>query len=131
MSGKSLVTRQTWQRAAIRDLLNSLDDFRSAQQVHELLRASGRQVGLATVYRALQSMAENREVDVIVSAEGESQFRLCSGGHHHHLVCRKCGKTVEIQTKTIEGWTSAIAAKYGFSEVEHNFEVFGTCGDCG
>ena len=123
-------TRQTWQRAAIRDLLASLSEFRSAQQVHELLSRSERPVGLATVYRCLQTMADAGELDVIVGIEGEQSYRWCSGGHHHHLVCRHCGKTVEVQTKTIEEWTRTIAEKYGFVDVVHNFELFGVCEDC-
>src|SRR5690554_1048407 len=93
-------TRNTWQRAAVRDLLGRLAEFRTAAQVHDELRELGDKVGLATVYRALQAMAESGEVDVIRTPEGEAAYRRCSTGHHHHLVCRRCAATVEISARS-------------------------------
>jgi len=123
--------RQTRQRAAVSDLLTELREFKSAQQLHDALRERGVQVGLSTVYRSLQSLSDNGEVDVIVREDGESVYRQCSGTHHHHLVCRKCGATVEIEGPAVERWSDAVAAQHGFTQVSHTLELFGLCAHCG
>ena len=89
--------RATRQRAAISALLENLDDFRSAQELHDELRRRGEGIGLTTVYRTLQSMAAAGLVDTLRTDTGESVYRRCSEHHHHHLVCRVCGCTVEVQ----------------------------------
>ncbi|SDD10287.1 Fur family transcriptional regulator, ferric uptake regulator [Sanguibacter gelidistatuariae] len=123
--------RMTRQRASIADLLAATEDFRSAQQLHEVLRARGETTGLATVYRTLQTMADAGQVDVLRTAEGENLFRRCERTeHHHHLVCRSCGATIEIDGPTVEAWASLVGATHGFIDIEHTIELFGTCADC-
>jgi Fur family ferric uptake transcriptional regulator len=128
-AGPRLV-RPTRQRRAIAQVLTTFSDFRSAQQIHELLARKGDSVGLATVYRTLQLMAETGEVDLLRSEDGEAIYRRCSDAHHHHLVCRGCGATVEVDGPAVERWTSAIAQDHGFTEVSHSLEIFGTCPAC-
>ena len=123
-------TRSTRQRIAVRSLLDEVDSFRSAQQLHDLLRRRGDPVGLTTVYRTLQALAEAAEVDVLRTSEGESVYRRCSSGHHHHLVCRSCGLTVEVEGPAVEHWAAGVAAEHGFLEVSHTVEVFGLCPAC-
>lgn len=123
-------TRQTWQRAAVRDLMETNREFRTAQQVHDLLREEGAKVGLATVYRALQALVEADEVDVIRTPEGELAYRRCSSGHHHHLVCRSCGYSVEIHPEGIEDWAAMVTRQHGFTDAGHELELFGLCRDC-
>lgn len=121
----------TRQRIAVREELARGAAFRSAQEVHAQLRAAGTRIGLTTVYRALQSMAERGEVDVLRQPDGESVYRQCSTPrHHHHLVCRECGRTVEVDGPAVERWADKVAAQHGFSSVEHTLEVFGTCAGC-
>jgi len=123
--------RMTRQRTAIAELLESVEDFRSAQQLHEILRARGDSTGLATVYRTLQGLADAKQVDVLRTADGESLYRRCERSeHHHHLVCRSCGATVEIDGPTVESWATLVASTHGFTEIEHTIELFGTCADC-
>jgi len=122
----------TRQRIAVREELARDAAFRSAQAVHARLRAAGTRIGLTTVYRALQSMADSGEVDVLRQPDGESVYRRCSTPrHHHHLVCRECGRTVEVDGPAVERWAERVAAEHGFSGVEHTVEVFGTCASCG
>ena len=122
--------RSTKQRSAVIAALLEVDDFRSAQQLHDLLRHQGQQVGLTTVYRTLQALAELGEVDVIVRDDGESVYRQCSDSHHHHLVCRSCGSTVEVEGPDVEQLAHAVAHKHGFADVTHTFEIFGVCPNC-
>jgi len=123
--------RMTKQRQAVLDELTRVSDFRSAQQIFEDLHSQGQRVGLATVYRSLQGLAEDGRVDTLRSTEGEVLYRSCaSEHHHHHLVCRTCGFTEEIEQSQIESWVSAVAADHGFSDVEHSLELFGLCASC-
>ncbi len=122
--------RPTRQRQAVNAALGDLEEFRSAQEIHGVLRARGERVGLSTVYRTLQSLADIGQVDVLRLGDGEARYRRCSRGHHHHLVCRSCGRTVEVDGPTVERWAERVAAEHGFREVSHTLEVFGTCGDC-
>lgn len=122
--------RSTRQRSALVALLDELDEFRSAQDLHALLRARGDSVGLATVYRTLQSLVEDGQLDVLRSADGEAAYRRCSPSHHHHLVCRSCGRTVEVADPPVERWAARMAAEHGFTDVHHQVEVFGTCAPC-
>jgi Fur family ferric uptake transcriptional regulator len=119
--------RPTRQRIAVTEALASFDDFRSAQEIHELLDRRGAKVGLATVYRTLQRLSESHEVDMLRTEDGEAVYRRCSDTHHHHLVCRECGATVEIEGPAVERWTNAMAAEHGFADVSHTLEIFGTC----
>src|SRR3954469_2992202 len=91
-AGPPVKGRATRQRAAVAAALAEVDEFRSAQELHDLLKHRGDSVGLTTVYRTLQSLADAGEVDVLRTDDGESVYRRCSDGHHHHLVCRSCGK---------------------------------------
>lgn len=122
--------RSTKQRTAVSKLLDSLGEFRSAQELHEELRKRGEGIGLTTVYRTLQSLADAGEVDVLRTDSGEAIYRRCSAHHHHHLVCRGCGRTVEVEGPAVEKWADRVAAENGFVEVSHTVEIFGTCREC-
>lgn len=122
--------RSTRQRTAVARLLDQLDDFRSAQELHEELRKRGEGIGLTTVYRTLQSLADAGEIDVLRTDTGEAIYPRCSSHHHHHLVCRNCGHTVEVEGPAVERWAERVAAENGFSDVSHTVEIFGTCERC-
>jgi Fur family ferric uptake transcriptional regulator len=122
--------RSTRQRGAVSALLADTDGFHSAQELHTMLRERGERVGLTTVYRTLQAMADGGEVDVMRPAGGEARYRRCSGGHHHHLVCRSCGRTVEVEGPAVEDWAGRVASRHGYVDVSHTLEIFGTCPAC-
>ena len=125
-------TRRTAQAEAVRGVLADAEGFRSAQDIYAVLREEGQSVGLSTVYRHLQKLADNGVADVIVTTDGETTYRYCRGqsSHHHHLVCRRCGRAEEVEGRTVERWANAVAAKYGYTDVDHTVEVFGICPDC-
>jgi Fur family transcriptional regulator, ferric uptake regulator len=124
------VPRSTRQRSAVTDLLSEVDDFRSAQDIHGLLLDRGTKIGLRTVYRTLQQLADVGAVDVMRTGDGEAVYRRCSTGHHHHLVCRECGRTVEVEGPAVERWAERVAKDHGFTDIGHTIEVFGMCPDC-
>jgi Fur family ferric uptake transcriptional regulator len=123
--------RNTWQREAVRRALGDNEGFVSAQSLHSTLRDAGSPIGLATVYRALADLAVEGEADSLQSVEGESLYRACTPGqHHHHLICRTCGLTVEIEADAVERWAQSVAAEHGFTEPHHVVDVFGLCATC-
>ncbi|WP_068275101.1 Fur family transcriptional regulator [Aldersonia kunmingensis] len=122
--------RSTRQRSAISALLDEIVEFRSAQELHDELRRRGENIGLTTVYRTLQTLADAGTIDMLRTDTGESVYRRCSSGHHHHLVCRNCGYTVEVEGPTVEQWAQTVADEHGFGDVSHTVEIFGTCRDC-
>jgi Fur family ferric uptake transcriptional regulator len=122
--------RNTWQREAVREALGTSEGFVSAQSLHSSLHASGSPIGLATVYRALSDLASEGEADSL-QQEGESLYRACTpGSHHHHLICRNCGLTVEIEADEVEDWAQKVAAQHGFTQPNHIVDVFGLCAEC-
>ena len=123
-------TRPTRQRRAVAAALRSSEEFRSAQEIHDALRHDGENVGLSTVYRTLQALADSGEVDTLRTDDGEALYRRCSIGHHHHLVCRVCGRTVEVEGPAVERCAAGVTTQHGFADVSHSVEVFGTCPDC-
>jgi Fur family ferric uptake transcriptional regulator len=123
--------RNTWQREAVRGALDQNEGFISAQSLHSTLRDTGSPIGLATVYRALADLQAEGEADSLQSPEGESLYRACeSTAHHHHLICRNCGKTVEIEATEVEQWAHRVAGEHGFTEAQHIVDIFGLCEAC-
>jgi len=124
--------RMTRQREVVASLLESVEGFHSAQELYEMLLSDGERIGLATVYRTLQLFSEHELVDVMRNADGESVYRSCqaAGRHHHHLLCRKCSKTIEIDGPTVEQWALQVGARHGFTDIEHTIELYGICSNC-
>lgn len=123
--------RSTRQKRALSAVLEEADGFLSAQELHAALRARGEPVGLTTVYNQLRTLADADQVDSRLSEEGETLYRLCDrDDHHHHLVCRECGRTVEVADRSVERWATQVAASEGFVDVAHTVEVVGTCKKC-
>ena len=123
--------RNTRQRAEVLALLAATDGFRSAQQLHAALRDQGARVGLTTVYRTLQLLSDAGEVDQMRLPDGEQLYRRCGrSAHHHHLVCRVCGRTVEVEGPAVERWAQRQADEHGFVDVDHTVEIVGTCAGC-
>ena len=122
--------RVTARQDSVRQALAAAGTFVSAQDLHARLRSAGHRIGLTTVYRALAAMADDGDADVL-TAGGQQVYRACgSGSHHHHLICRSCGKTVEISGPAIERWAEATASEHGFADATHSVEIFGACADC-
>jgi Fur family ferric uptake transcriptional regulator len=123
--------RVTRQRVLVLEALADEPHDATAQQLHERLRAAGKSIGLATVYRTLASLSEAGVVDALAHRRGETCFRLCrSAEHHHHLLCSECHRVVELSPCALEDWLAEVAATHGFVASEHRLEVTGVCSDC-
>ena len=112
-------------------MLEASDHFRSAQDIFAELRANGENVGLTTVYNQLRALSEAGEVDSLRTSGGETLYRRCTTDqHHHHLVCRICGRTVEVEGPEVEKWADRVAHRHGFTDISHTIEVLGVCPRC-
>jgi Fur family ferric uptake transcriptional regulator len=125
----SAMKRNTKQREEVWHALERNPGFVSAQELHQALRGVGSTIGLATVYRTLNSLADEGTVDAL-TREGESLYRACSPGHHHHIMCRECGVTQEIEATAVEAWAKQVATEHGYADPQHIVDIFGTCGAC-
>ena len=124
-------SRQTRQGQAVLNVVLGSENFRSAQDIHAELRASGETVGLTTVYRHLALLTDEGRIDALQTAEGELVYRRChSDQHHHHVVCRRCGRGSEVELPDLEHWAETVAEALGYTDVTHTVEVFGVCADC-
>jgi Fur family ferric uptake transcriptional regulator len=129
MTGPRPQPRQTAQKEAVRQALRAIPAFISAQDLCRRLEDSGTPISLATVYRQLGALAESGEADTIPFAGGQL-YRACApGDHHHHLVCERCGRAVEIAPPA-EEWIRAAGREHGYEVTRHVLEVFGICPDC-
>lgn len=130
-SARSPQERSTRQKRALAAALAASDQFRSAQDIFADLRARGENIGLTTIYNQLRALADAGEVDALQAGSGETLYRRCNTDqHHHHLVCRLCGRTVEVEGPEVERWADEIAERHGFVEITHTIEILGVCRAC-
>ena len=122
--------RPTPQRLLVLETLAAEPHDATAQEIHARLREQGERVGLATVYRALAVLRAKDVVDELAHTAGETCYRLCSPGHHHHLVCSSCHRVEELEGCEIEPWVARASKSHGFKPSSHTVEVVGLCADC-
>jgi Fur family transcriptional regulator, ferric uptake regulator len=123
--------RSTRQKRALAAILDGSDGFRSAQELHAELQAQGENIALTTVYNQVRALADAGELDALRSDDGETRYRRCaSGQHHHHLVCRHCGSAIEVEGPEVERWAANTGKEHGFIDITHTVEILGACPDC-
>lgn len=121
----------TKQKQALALALGSAEGFLSARELHGRILDSGASVGQATVYAQLRAMAEAGLVDTLRGPSGETLYRRCGlDAHHHHLVCRSCGHSVELDVPEVEALGQQVAEREGFSDLHHVLELSGICAGC-
>ncbi len=122
--------RSTKQKKALAQVIESSDSFLSAQEIFIILRGKGENIGLTTIYSQLRALVEQGELDSIRSEAGETLYRKCSAAHHHHLICKVCGTTIEIEPPGFEEWAEKVSKENGFHNITHVIEVVGICSKC-
>ena len=122
--------RPTRQRLAVLAALGRERRPLTAQELHARLRRRQNGPGLATVYRTLGALAHAGVLRTFPLPDGEIAYRLCQPGHHHHLICDRCGSVAEISSCEVEGWAARVARRKGFSPTSHQAEIFGICEAC-
>ena len=120
------VAKSTEQRRAILDALREAPAPVTAQELHGQVPG----VGLATIYRNLNRLAEEGEAESMLRESGERAFLVCAEGHHHHLTCRMCGRVEVLHDCRFADWARDVGRAHGFTEVEHKAELVGLCSSC-
>src|SRR5699024_2705832 len=124
-------THNTRQKQAIGEILDRSADCKSAQQVNQSVADTDSSGSLATGYRMLQAQVDAGLVDILALNDGQTLFRKCAAtGHHHHLVCRNCRATVEIDAPMIEHWADNVGEDFGYTDINHTLEIYGLCPQC-
>ena len=122
--------RPTRQRLLVLETLAREPHDATAQEIYARLRRSGEPVGLATVYRTLALLSEHDVVDEFAHRPGETCYRVCGEGHHHHLVCARCHVVAELEGCEVDEWLAKAAREHGFLPTAHTLEVVGLCAAC-
>ncbi len=119
-------------RNAVVELLDHQDCALTAQQIDDLLRAQGRSVGRASVYRILEMLTELRLVQRIDVGQGVARYerQLPDGDHHHHLVCDSCGQIEPFEDPALEQAIERISRRLSFAVDDHDVVLHGSCNGC-
>jgi Fur family ferric uptake transcriptional regulator len=119
-------------RESVVELLGRQDCCLSAQAIHDGLRKTRRRVGIASVYRALETLADLRLVKRVDAGDGIARYERVAvdGDHHHHLVCRDCGKVEAFTDSRLERAIDRVAGGLGYAVEEHEVVLVGACADC-
>ncbi|HUA08371.1 MAG TPA: transcriptional repressor [Candidatus Acidoferrales bacterium] len=118
-------------REQIASILRARKRFSSAGEIYEALRGAKTKVSLSTVYRTLERLLERGDVSMRVDPAGESTYMLCEPEHHHHhAICRQCGKVEDVDCTAIEQFADSLRSLHGFQLDDHTMEFFGRCRTC-
>jgi len=119
-------------RRAVVELIGRQDCCLTAQEIFDGLRAEGRRVGIATVYRVLEQLSERGLVQRVDVGAGTARFEaaLPSGEHHHHLVCDDCGKVEAFADDELEAVIHEVERRTGYSIAGHDVVLRGACREC-
>ena len=125
---KAAGLKVTTPRIRILHLLSELDQpHASAEQLYQILREQGDDIGLATVYRVLTQFEQAGLVERHFFAGNQAVFELADENHHDHLVCVDCGKVLEFTNHIIENERKKVAQKLGFDLSAHTLNLYGKC----
>lgn len=127
-NGKTI--RSSKQRQAILDTLARQQSHMSAEEIYKTVKMLQTTISLGTVYRNLEVLTETGKIYRTSFADGKARYELASAGHHHHLVCMKCGKIEDIIACPMAREIESIVASRDFQPLHHYFEVYGYCSKC-
>lgn len=118
-------------REQIANVLQRERRFLSAAEIHHLLESTGEKVALSTVYRNLEHLQSKGELTARTEADGETRYMPCEPEHHHHhAICRACGRVEDVDCRAIEQFTESLRESSGFALDGHAMEFFGRCSAC-
>ena len=123
--------RPTASRLEVVKMLQRVGGHVTADTLYEKMRDGGSSVGRMTVFRTLDLLAEIGIIRPIYQGSGAAHFVLLEGGHHHHLVCTQCDKTIEFEDCSLaDGLSQQLANEHGFQISGHLMEIYGVCAEC-
>lgn len=122
-------SRRTRSQTQILELIKRLKDAVSAQDLYLQLRQEKNTIGLATVYRALESLKQEGTIQVRTLPSGESLYSLVQADTHH-LTCVRCGHSTEMAECPVHGLETHLTESHHFQIFYHTLEFFGLCEQC-
>ena len=135
ISGKGY--KLTEQRIMVLDALRRNKEHLSAEDIAVQLYQEGRRVSRSTIYRTLAILEKLGLVNKLDVGDGQSRYEFAQTGKHHHLICIKCGKAIDISGKAIEAYAGNVAAlvdvlsaDFDFDVQSHRLEFWGICSEC-
>ena len=119
-------------RRAVVELLSRQDCCLTAQQIYEGVRASGRHIGMASVYRVLDVLSELGLLNRVDLGGGSARYEPArpGGDHHHHVVCDDCGKVEPFTDRSLERAIAGVSSRLGYAVAAHDVVLRGECDDC-
>ena len=117
-------------REQISAILKREKRYLSAAEVHALLKKARSKVSLSTVYRTLDMLQSKGEASSRLDQGGETTYVTCAPTHHHHAICKGCGRVDEIDCEAIERLAEELSSHHGFRLDDHEMEFFGRCAAC-
>lgn len=123
--------QMTGQRMAIAEVFFRSSKHLSVEELYTLLRKKRIPAGRATVFRTLKLLRESGLAEELDLGDRTRRYEAVTGsGHHDHLICKSCGKCIEIQDGTIERIQRGLCEKHGFAPEDHRLDIFGMCREC-
>ncbi len=122
--------KNTAQRARIVEIFMGTTGHLSTEEIYDIVRSVDSSVGQSTVYRTMKLLCESGLAHEVHLGDGVVRYEPHQEEHHDHLVCEKCGKTVEILSKKMEKMQESIAKKHGFTPTTHTMCLYGICSEC-
>jgi len=122
--------RLTPQRMMVIEALHSGDEHISAEEIYVQVRAKYRYANISTVYRTLELLKELGLVTEIALGDGRVRYHPAEKGHHHHLVCHKCGRIIDLPESALAPLEDSILRDYQFKADLKHLAVFGLCAPC-
>ena len=124
----------TYQREAILDaIIKNRDEHLSSEEIYNIVSKDYPEIGIATVYRTMQLFEKLNIVYKLNFDDGYSRYELNLGTeahHHHHLICLKCGKVMEVKLDLLDSLEKEIEEDGTFTIIDHNVQFYGYCNDC-
>jgi len=113
-------------------LLDNIEEHLTAEEIHTITKQKDPEIGLATIYRTLEILADLNILHKIDFGDGciRYEFTDQEAHNHHHLICIKCGKVIEVNDDFLETLENWIEKKTGFHITNHQLKFFGYCKEC-
>jgi len=122
--------RLTPQRMMILSAIEDSDSHISAEEIYAQVVAKYPHVNISTVYRTLELLKRLGLVTETDLGEGRVRYHPADKGHHHHLVCRECGATIDLDESALFPLKNTLLRDYKFVADLRHLAIFGRCTNC-
>ncbi|OPJ57282.1 Fur family transcriptional regulator [Alkalithermobacter paradoxus] len=120
-------------RSIVETMFKLKGEHLSSEEIYDLVKKDCPEIGLATVYRTLQLLDDIGAVLKLNLDDGCCRYEINiddESHNHHHLICKKCSKVIEVKEDLLEVLEDKIESSYGFEIYDHDLKFFGICDEC-